>query len=140
MTKILLDVNVWLDYLLSRTGKSEAIKLISAINSNQLQCLFTPIQAHILSYYCKKIYTPVQIRSFLLFVNSTCLVVDSTKDSMLAALQVDVVDLEDEMLLATVASHAGNILITSDKALLKRSGTHGIQIITPVQAVALFQL
>src|SRR5205809_705586 len=96
-SKIFLDANILLDFLLKRDNYEDAKKLIQLIIEKKLRGFVTPAIVHIVAYWVTKAYGIIKTKQLLLTLLADITVIDCTHEITLTALHSRIDDIEDAL-------------------------------------------
>ncbi|MCF2489589.1 PIN domain-containing protein [Dyadobacter sp. CY347] len=120
-SKVFLDANILLDFLLKRDDYQDARQLIEQIVHKQLQGFITPAIVHILGYWLTKAYGKVKAKELILSLMNDLTVIDCNHQTTLNALNSKIDDIEDALQYYAATQHKLHFFISRDKNLQKHS-------------------
>ena len=118
-SKIFLDANVLLDYLLIREQYTVSKKIIGHIVFNDFEGFITPSVVHITAYWLSKTYGSSKSKEMILTLLNDIHVIDCTHQTTINALNSNMTDVEDALQYYTALQHGLDCFITLDKKLHK---------------------
>lgn len=118
-TKVFLDANVLLDFLLKRKQYELSKKLIQSIEDGDVSAYVTPSIIHIVSYWLCKVYNKEIAKKTLIELLNNIRVIDCNHVITINALMSDMDDIEDALQYFTAMHHQMDYFITQDKNLIK---------------------
>ncbi|MCF0059429.1 PIN domain-containing protein [Dyadobacter sp. CY356] len=118
-SKIFLDANILLDFLLKREDYNDAKKLIQLIIEKKIRGFVTPAIVHIVAYWVTKAYGITKTKQLLLILLADVTVIDCTHEITLTALNSRIDDIEDALQYYTAIHHKIDFFISRDKILQK---------------------
>lgn len=116
-SKIFLDANILLDFLLKRADYNDAKKLIQLIVEKKLRGFVTPAIVHIVAYWVTKAYGITKTKELLLTLLADITVIECTHEITLIALHSRIDDIEDALQYYTAIHHKIDFFISRDKIL-----------------------
>ena len=119
VSKIFLDANILLDFLLKRNAYEIAKKVISLCVNGQLQAFITPSIVHIVGYWLTKAYGSGKAKELLLTLLADITIIDTGHEITLNALHSKINDIEDALQYYTALHHKLDCFISNDKQLQK---------------------
>ena len=118
-SKIFLDANILLDFLLKRDDFNDAKRLIQLIIDKKIRGFVTPAIVHIVAYWLTKAYGITKTKELLLALLADVIVIDCTHEITLTALHSRIDDIEDALQYYTAIHHKIDFFISRDKILQK---------------------
>jgi predicted nucleic acid-binding protein len=119
--RVLLDVNIVLDFTLGRPEYENARKLIEWVVAGKLRAYVTPSIVHIAAYWMTKFYGIDQTREVLLTLLADIEVIDISHETTVSALHSRMIDIEDALQYYTALHHKLDYFISRDKGLQKEA-------------------
>lgn len=119
--KVLIDVNILLDFTLKRDDYVHAKQIIELAVNGTIQAFITPSIVHILGYWLTKAYGNAKAKELLLTLMSDITVIDLPHEIVLNALHSKINDIEDSLQYYTAIHHKLDYFISRDKLLQKQS-------------------
>ena len=120
-SKVFLDANILLDFLLKRDDYQEARQLIERIVNKQIQGFITPAIVHITGYWVTKAYGKAKAKELIILLLSDITVIDCNHITTLKALNSPIDDIEDALQYHTAIQHKLQYFVSGDKQLQKFS-------------------
>jgi len=117
--KVLLDVNVILDFTLQRSGFESADKLLEWVSIGKIQAFTTTSILRMTAYWLVKEYGAWQTKEILLSLVADIQVIDMGHDDTIDALHSQMSDIEDALQYYTALHHRLDYVITRDQGLIK---------------------
>ncbi|HEY4336414.1 MAG TPA: PIN domain-containing protein [Puia sp.] len=117
--KVLLDVNVILDFVLQRKGFESADKLLEWVTLGKIQAFTTTSILHMAAYWLLKEYGNWQTKEILLSLVADVRVIDMEHGTTVHALHSQMPDIEDSLQYYTALHHKLDYVITRDQELIK---------------------
>lgn len=118
-SKIFLDANVLLDFLLKRDRYDDVKQIIKLVVDKKIQAFITPSVVHIVGYWLTKSYGSEKAKELLLLLLTDITVIDSNHQLTMIALHSKIDDIEDALQYYTALHHKLDVFISSDKKLQK---------------------
>lgn len=118
-SKIFIDANVLLDFLLKRENYNDAKQLIQQITEHKLQGFISPSTLHILGHWLTKNYNSETAKTLLLSLLADITVIGCSHQIAEAALNSKITDIEDALQYYTAIEHKMDCFISGDKQLKK---------------------
>ena len=115
VSKIFLDANVLLDFLLKREQHEESGKIIRYITQGDFKGFVTPSVVHITGYWLTKSYGSLKSKEMILTVLNDIKVIDCSHQTTINALTSTITDIEDALQYFTAVQHKLDCFITLDK-------------------------
>ncbi len=121
MTRVFLDTNIVLDFLLAREPwSSQATPLWEAIAAQRIQAVISGSTPLIVFYVARKTVTPAQLKTILRDLLSLLEVAPVDQIALQAGLDLPMDDYEDAVSAACARSCGAEIIITRDLKDFKR--------------------
>ena len=121
-SKIFLDANIILDFALQRdTGYQVAKDIIQYAIDGKANVYITPAIVHIAGYYITKYHSAHIAKNMLLSLLYNIHCIEMTHESVVRALESELLDIEDALQYYTALHHKVDYFITQDKDLQKES-------------------
>lgn len=117
--KVLLDVNVILDFVLQRGGFESADKILEWVELGKIRAYTTTSILHLTAYWLNKEYSSWQTKEILLSLVAEIQVIDLGHDATINALHSQMEDIEDSLQYYTALQHRLDYVITRDQELIK---------------------
>lgn len=115
MTRVLLDTNVVLDFLLDRTPFADAAAALWQANDDeQIEVYVSVVTPVNVFYIARKLKGAATARRLVKSLLSACRVCAPDRDALLAALGLPVKDYEDAVQVVSAQAEALDALITRD--------------------------
>ncbi|ADY53378.1 PilT protein domain protein [Pseudopedobacter saltans DSM 12145] len=137
-SKVFLDANFLLDFLLKRKGYDIAFQLLSLAQKRKIKAFTNPSIIQTISFYLQKNFDPTISKVLLLELLKILTIVETDQETILNALNSPIKDIEDAIHYYTVLKHQLDYLITNDIDFLKLDSSL-ISIKTPTDFLKLFQ-
>jgi predicted nucleic acid-binding protein len=118
-SKVMLDVNVLLDFMLKREQYEKSKQIMNLIVEDQLKGYITPSIVHIAAYWLAKGYGAAKAKMLLLALLDHVQVIDLDHETSLHALHSRMNDIEDALQYYTAMHHKIDFFISCDKAFRK---------------------
>ncbi|MEX2235530.1 MAG: PIN domain-containing protein [Cyclobacteriaceae bacterium] len=119
VSKIFLDANVLLDFMLKREGYLPAKRIIEKIIGGRLNAFISPSIVHIVAYWLTKAYGSGKAKELILALLSTVRVIEIDHEITIHALHSKINDVEDALQYFTAVHHKLDAFISRDKQLRK---------------------
>lgn len=119
VSKIFIDANILLDFLLKRTDYEDAKSIVQLAIDKKVRAYITPSIVHIVGYWVAKTYGNAKAKELLLALLSDITVIDSNHQITLIALHSKIDDIEDALQYYTAIQHKLDFFISRDKKLQK---------------------
>jgi len=136
-SKVFIDANVMLDFLLKRVAFPEAREIISLVVNGKIQGYITPSIVHIVGYWLTKAFGVSKAKELLLTLLADIHVIDIPHQVTLVALHSKMNDIEDALQYYTAIHHKLDCFISLDKQLQK-TGLPNLPIYTPKEFIKEF--
>ena len=136
-SKVFIDANVLLDFLLKRVAFPEAREIVSLVINGKIQGYITPSIVHIVGYWLTKAYGVPKAKELLLILLADIHVIDIPHQVILVALHSKMNDIEDALQYYTAIHHKLDCFISLDKQLQK-TGLPNLPIYTPKEFIIAF--
>jgi predicted nucleic acid-binding protein len=111
---IFLDTNIFLDLLFKRMGSEQAERIFQLIQSQLYKGFVADITLLNIDYIARK--QSCNVRQFLYFVEQNFNVLGTENKDILAALDLDNDDLEDNVQFVLAKKSCCNLIISNDKS------------------------
>ena len=119
-SKVFLDANVILDFLLQRpAGYSDARDLIQKGVNGEIRLYTNPAVLHIVSYYTRQAYDSAIAKTLLLTLLTDVQIIDCDLGTALIAITSNIDDIEDALQYYTALKEKMDYFTSSDKKLKK---------------------
>ncbi len=119
-SKIFLDANILLDFILKRRDHyQEAKQVMELVINNQVQAFITSSVLHITGYWVAKAYGSAKAKELLVTLLIDIQVIDIPHQVALIALHSSINDIEDALQYYTAIHHKLNCFVSRDKQLQK---------------------
>lgn len=118
-TKVLLDANIVLDFLLKRKDYADVRKVISLVLEKKITAFISASILHIVSYWLTKSYGSTKSKDLLLLFLSDVKIIDANHEVVNLALTSQIDDIEDALQYYTAIHHKMDFFISRDKKLKK---------------------
>lgn len=129
-SKVFIDANILLDFLLKRDDYKEAKQIIELAVEGEIAAFITPSIVHITGYWLTKAYGVTKAKELLLTLLADIAVIDISHEITLVALHSRIKDIEDALQYYTAIHHKLNYFISRDKHLQKE-GIPVLPVFTP---------
>jgi len=120
-SKVFIDANILLDFLLKRNDYADVQKVIRLIVEKKISAFITPAIVHIVAYWITKAYGTAVAKELLLNLLADITVIDSNYQITLIALHSKIDDIEDALQYYTAIQHKLDSFLSRDKELLQSS-------------------
>jgi predicted nucleic acid-binding protein len=117
--KVLLDVNIILDFVLQRKEYDSAYQLIEWATVGKIQAFITPSIVHSAAHWILKEFGGWQTKEIFLSLVADIQVIDIGHDTTINALHSQMEDIEDSLQYYTALYHRLDYIITRDQGLIK---------------------
>ena len=131
-SRVFLDANFLLDFLLQRKGFSETKDIMSLGINGDIQLVISPAVLHITAYWLAKTFTNKKAKTIVLTLLSDVEVIDCDHETALLAINSSMDDMEDALQYYTALSHGVEYFISSDKKLQK-AAIPQLPVLTPAE-------
>jgi len=119
-SKIFLDANIILDFALQRdTGYQVAKDIIQYAIDGKANVYITPAIVHIAGYYITKYHSAHIAKNMLLSLLYNIHCIEMTHESVVRALESELLDIEDALQYYTALNHKMDCFISRDKKFVK---------------------
>jgi predicted nucleic acid-binding protein len=118
-SKVFLDANVCLDFLLRRENYPVTKSLFQRIFAGEITSFVTPAIVHITAFYLNKHYGKPVVKTIILDLLASVRVVDCNHDITINAVNSQMTDIEDALQYYTAMYHKLDYFISLDKSLIK---------------------
>lgn len=119
VSKIFIDANILLDFLLKRSDYKDAKSIVRLVIEKKVRAYITPSIVHIVGYWVAKTYGKAKAKELLLTLLLDITVIDSNHQITLIALHSKIDDIEDALQYYTAIQHRLDFFISRDKKLQK---------------------
>jgi predicted nucleic acid-binding protein len=133
-SKLFLDANVLLDYILIREHYADAKTIIELVVSNEADGFITSSVLHIVGYWVSEAYGDAKAKELLLVLLADVTVIDISHETAVIALHSKINDIEDALQYYTAIHHKLDYFISRDK-LLQRDAIPTLPVYTPKQFI-----
>jgi predicted nucleic acid-binding protein len=120
-SKILLDANVVLDFLLQRNGYENIQQIFELIEKEEVHAFVTPAIIHIAAYFLVKVYSKKDAKDLLILLLTNVQIIDASHETVLHALNSRMDDIEDALQYSTAMHYGVNCFISKDKRFKKQA-------------------
>ena len=117
-SKIFLDANVCIDFLLQRKGFEPSELVFEKIVSGKFRAYTTPAIIHIIAYYLIKVHSNTNVKVLILNLLSNVKVIDCSHETAINAINSQMTDIEDALQYYTAMHHKMDYFISLDKKLI----------------------
>lgn len=131
-SKIFLDANVCIDFLLQRKGYEPSEGVFEKIISQEFRGYTTPAIIHIIAYFLKKVHPKATVKILVLNLLANVQVIDCNHEVAVNAVNSQMTDIEDALQYYTAMHYKIDYFISLDKNLIK-SAIPILPIYTPEQ-------
>jgi putative PIN family toxin of toxin-antitoxin system len=118
-SKIFLDANVCLSFLLQRKGYEPSETIFERVILNQFKGYTSPAIIHIIAYYLRKIHSLEITKQLITSLLSSVKVIDCNHEIAINAVNSQMTDIEDALQYYTAMHHQIDYFISLDKTLIK---------------------
>lgn len=118
-SKLFLDANVCLQFLLQRKGFESSDLLFERIVSGEFKAHTSPAIVHIIAYFLVKVHTNEVVKSLILNLLANVRVIDCSHETTINAINSQMKDIEDALQYYTALHHKMDYFISLDKKLIK---------------------
>lgn len=132
-SKIFLDANVILDYVLKRNNYNEIKNLFELESKSKLRFFMSSSIVHIIGYFLTKYIGSSMAKITILKLLNNIQVIDGNHDSAVFAMQSDNPDIEDALQYEIATKNKMEYYLSSDMKLQKY-GTKKLPIINIIEA------
>ncbi|MGK9117368.1 type II toxin-antitoxin system VapC family toxin [Olivibacter jilunii] len=119
--KVLLDVNILLDFVLQRKAYEEGKTIIVWAEQGKIKGYISPSVIQICAYWITKSYGPVKAKEILGSLLSFLDSIEIPHEQVLAAVHSSMTDVEDALLYYTALHHKLDFVISRDQHFQKNS-------------------
>jgi len=120
-SKILLDANILIEFLLERNQFQVSQKLLKILIDNPYKVFVTPAIIHITSYWVKKSLGTAITKTLLLELLRDIKTIDCDHKTAILAINSAMTDIEDALQYYTALQHQLDCVITFDKVFQKQA-------------------
>ncbi len=120
-SRVFLDANVLLDFILKRNGFEFARHLMERIVDAQHSAFTTPSVIQIAGYWLTKAYGAEMAKTLILTLLENIQIIDTRHEDCLNALLSDFENIEDAVQYFTAIHHKMHYFISGDKAFQRKS-------------------
>ncbi len=120
-SKILLDANVLIDFLLEREGFEVSKRLLNVILYHPYKVFVTPAIIHITSYWVKRSLGTATTKVLLLELLKDIRTIDCDHKTAVLAISSSMNDIEDALQYYTALQHNLDFVITQDQQFQKQA-------------------
>lgn len=137
-SKIILDANILLDFILKRSSDHATLqKLYAEVVAGNLKNHVTTSIIHTCGYWLTKAIGSSSAKQVILTLLNDTLVIDATQSTVIDSLHSNMVDIEDALQYYTAIEHKLDFFISRDTKFIK-SAKPGLPIYTPPDFVKKF--
>lgn len=136
-SKVFLDANLILDFVLQRKGYEEGKVIFSHMEQGGFLGFVSPTVVQICAYWLTKAYGQQKAKEIVAALLSNISVVDTPHEQVLTALHSSMTDIEDAMLYYTALHHRLDFVISGDKHFQKHA-LPSLPVISPQDFIGLF--
>lgn len=129
-SKIMLDVNIVLDFTLKREQYDKAKQIMEIVVNTGVDAFVTPAIIHIAGYWLTKVYGAAKAKTLLSTLLLDVRAIDSNHETTLHALHSTMDDIEDALQYYTALYHKIDFFISRDKGL-KKAAIPELPVYTP---------
>ncbi len=129
-SKVFLDANIILDYILRRPDYELAKNIITLAVKGRIQAFITPSIVQICGHWITKAYGHAKAKELLLSLLADITCIDTEHEQVITALYSSMKDVEDAIQYHTALHHQLDFFISRDKDLHKYS-TSILPVYTP---------
>lgn len=115
VTRVFLDANIVLDFLLKRKDYDEVRKIIALALEKKFQVFISPSILHIVSYWLIKAYGSAKSKDLLLLLLADVKIIDANQEVVNLALTSPMDDIEDALQYYTALHHKVDYFVRRDK-------------------------
>ncbi|HTM66928.1 MAG TPA: type II toxin-antitoxin system VapC family toxin [Flavipsychrobacter sp.] len=130
--EVFLDANIILEAYLKRTRSRDASAILSLISENSVHGFTTPSAIQICIYFLEKEMPVKELSQLFISLLQYIEIIDTNRESMIAAFSSKATDLEDAILYHTAMSHNLDYFLTFDRKFAKNMQSV-LPVITPSQ-------
>jgi len=134
--KVLLDVNIILDFVLQRMAYQKGKTIISWAEQGKIKAYVSPSVIQICAYWITKAYGVTKSKEILSTLLSFLDSIEIPHEQVLAALHSSMTDVEDALLYYTALHHHLDFVISRDQHFQKNS-LPALPVISPQEFIAL---
>jgi predicted nucleic acid-binding protein len=117
--RVLLDVNIILDFTLGRPEYENARKLVELVVAGKIQAYVTPSIVHMTAYWLTKSYGTDKTKEVMLTLLADIQVIDISHETTVSALHSKMIGIDDALQYYTALHHKLDYFISRDKGLQK---------------------
>lgn len=119
VSKIMLDVNIVLDFTLKRAQYEMAKRIMELVINTRIDAFVTPAMIHIAGYWLTKEYGASKAKKLLSTLLLDVQVIDINHETTLRALNSQMDDIEDALQYHAALYHKLDMVISRDKEFKK---------------------
>src|SRR5688500_1445417 len=105
VSRIFLDANILLDFILKREGYPAAKRIIEKIIEGQIGGFISPSIVHIVGYWLTKVYGASKTRELILALLAHIRVIEIDHEITIHALHSKIIEVEDALQYYTAIHH-----------------------------------
>lgn len=139
VSKIFVDANILLDFVLEREQYEAANELFHYIANGNVNGFISPSIVHLVAYRIKKSQGTEKVKPALTSIFKNIHVVDVGHDITIEALSSDINDVEDALQYYAAVAHHMDIFISNDKKL-KRLAMPSLLVLNPAEFLLTLRL
>jgi len=124
VSKVFLDVNVLLDFLLKRNDFEIAKQILLKAKTREIKLYVSPSIIHTVSYYLQRSFNTDTCKLLLLELLKLVHIIESSDETIHQALNSSMDDIEDAIHCYTAINQKMDYLITNDKDFQKAALTN----------------
>jgi len=134
--KVLLDVNILLDFVLQRTAYEEGKRIIAWAEQGRIKGYVSPSVIQICAYWIAKSYGSAKAKEILSSLLSFLDCIEIPHEQVLASLHSSMTDVEDALLYYTALYHNLDFVISRDRHFQQNS-LPALPVLSPQEFIAL---
>lgn len=124
VSKVFLDVNVLLDFLLKRKDFESAQQILLSAKTREIKVYVSPSIIQTSSYYLQRSFNTETCKLLLSELLKIVMVIEASQETIQQALNSAMNDIEDAIHYYTAIKHKMDYLISSDKDFQKAALTN----------------
>jgi len=136
-SKVFLDANVCISFLLQRKGFESSEQVFQKVISQELKAYISPAIVHIIAYFLGKALAKDVVKSLVLSLLANVKVIDCNHEITINAINSRMTDIEDALQYYTAMHHKMDYFISLDKNFIK-SAIPNLPVFSPTEFLKTF--
>lgn len=136
-SKVFLDANVCISFLLQRKGFESSERIFERIILGEFKAYISPAIVHIIAYFLGKVLAKDIVKSLILSLLANVKVIDCNHEIAINAINSRMTDIEDALQYYTAMHHKMDYFISLDKNFIK-SAIPNLPVFSPIDFLTAF--